>query len=313
MISEIHLLRPLWLCAIVPWAILVWSLFRRTPRAHAWSHACDAHLLPWLIQHHGRSKRTRSLLLLEACALLMIISLAGPTWSRLPVPTYEQIQPRVLILEMTPAMLAHDLSPNRLMRAKFKLHDLFQHQDAGQFGLVVYTSEAFVVSPLTHDGQTIDALLSSLTPDIMPISGNHLETALDEAMHLITHAGSQTGQILVLTATPPSQTAMNTAKTLARHGIETSVLPLLSPSSLSPLRPAFKTFATAGHGQLIAFTDTEADINQWLAISHANPRYSINAEQDIPIWRDQGRWFLIPVLLLLLPIFRRGWLQRLNT
>ena len=104
MIADFHFLRPLWLFAFLPLAILGWRLFRHKPTVHAWSAVCDSHLLPWLVQSNRRSRRTFPLLLLLTSALLMLISLAGPTWSRLPVPTYQQIQPRVLVLDMTPSM-----------------------------------------------------------------------------------------------------------------------------------------------------------------------------------------------------------------
>ena len=310
MIADFHFLRPFWLLAVLPLMILAVYLFRRQSPTHAWSAICDSHLLPWLLRRNGQRKRAGPLLLLGNSALLMIISLSGPTWSRLPVPTYQQIQPRVVILDMTSAMLARDLRPNRLSRAKFKLHDLFQHRDAGQFGLIVYTGEAFVVSPLTDDGQTIDALLPSLTPDVMPVTGNHLEKALEQAKKLISQAGFNSGQILVLTANAPTQAAINTAKILTKSGIDTSIIPI---SGNKFLAPSFAQVAAAGNGHLISFTDTEADLNQWLAASHANQHYGINLQNDIPIWRDQGRWFLIPALLLFLPVFRRGWLQRINS
>jgi len=310
MIADFHFLRPLWFFAIIPLTLLAWQLFKRKSQVHAWSAVCDTHLLPWLLHSNGHNKRTRPLLLLLACALLIIISLAGPTWSRLPVPTYQQIQPRVLVLDMTPAMLTDDLSPDRLSRAKFKLHDLLQHRDAGQFGLIVYTGEAFVVSPLTDDGRTIDALLPSLTPAIMPVRGNRLETALVQAEKLFTQAGSESGEILVLTANPPSQSGIRETKRLASHGINTSVIPVMKQQTSSS---SFELMAKAGHGHVISFTDTQADLDQWLAASQANQRFGINLQNDIPVWRDQGRWFLIPVLLLLLPLFRRGWLQRINT
>ncbi len=309
MITDFHLLRPLWLLFLLPYVLLTWRLFRKAPATHAWNIVCDSHLLPWLMQVNRHTKRTLPLLLLLTSALFMIIGLTGPTWSRLPVPTYLQIQPRVAVLDMTHTMLIRDLSPDRLTRAKFKLHDLFQHQDAGQFGLVVYTGEPFVVSPLTDDGQTIDALLPSLTPAIMPVDGSRLESALDQARELIIQAGSQTGQILVLTGTPPSQSAINTAEMLAHNGIDTSIIPVLSEQSTSPL---FERLATAGHGHVISFTDTSADLDHWLTFSRTNQRYEINLNNDIPIWRDQGRWFLIPALLFLLPVFRRGWLQRIS-
>lgn len=309
MIADFHFLRPLWLFAVLPLILLSWGFFRKAPVTHAWNKICDNHLLPWLMQVNRHTKRTLPLLALLGSAFFMILSLSGPTWSRFPVPTYQQIQPRVVVLDMTPEMLSNDLSPNRLSRAKFKLHDLFQHRDAGQFGLVVYTGEPFVVSPLTDDGQTIDALLPSLTPDIMPVDGNDLKSALEQAHDLMTQSGSQTGQILVLTAHPPSQSATKTAKSLAYDGITTSIIPVLNEPSLSPL---FNHFASAGRGDLILYTDTTTDIDQWLAESKTNQRFGINLQNDIPVWQDQGRWFLIPALLLLLPAFRRGWLQRMN-
>ena len=203
-------------------------------------------------------------------------------------------------------MLMNDLQPDRLSRAKFKLHDLFQYQDAGQLGLVVYTGEPFVVSPLTDDGQTIDALLSSLTPDIMPVEGQNLSSALEQAGQLIAQAGFQQGELLVLTATTPTTDAIATAKALSHVGIHTSVLPVVgSDVSLSPL---FRQFVQAGQGQLISFSDTSTDLDRWLTSTRGKQQYAANLQNEIPIWRDQGRWFLIPALLFLLPAFRRGWL-----
>ena len=237
----------------------------------------------------------------------MILSLAGPTWSRFPVPTYEHVQPRVVVMDMSDSMLVNDLSPDRLSRAKFKLHDLFQYRDAGQFALVVYTGEPFVVSPLTDDGQTIDALLSSLTPDIMPVRGQDLASALDQAAVLIKQAGFKHGQLLVLTATPPSAQAISQATSLARAGVNTSVIPVIGHSTT--FNRSFQQLADAGRGVLIPFNDTSKDLEQWIASSQVGQVYRYNLQHDIPLWRDEGRWFLIPALLFLLPAYRRGWMQ----
>ena len=288
----------------------MWRVLRRTSAKNAWSDVCDSHLLPYLIKNNKHHNHTQPLLLLIACAQLMILSLTGPTWSRLPVPTFQQSQPRIIVLDMSEGMLVNNPSPSRLTRAKFKLHDLFQHKNAGQFGLVAYTAEPFVVSPLTDDGKTIDALLPVLTPDIMPLKGNRLSLALEQARQLITQAGFQSGDILVLTAHEPSETAIDTAQTLARDGMHTSIMPILRDRTL---HASFKRLAAAGQGYLIPFSDTDSDLNQWLKTSHMRQRAIINSQQNIPIWQDQGRWLLIPALLLLLPVFRRGWLQRINS
>lgn len=307
MMAEFHFLRPWWLLAIVPLIAFILLLWQQKPKLHAWSEICDSHLLDHLLQRKGQGKRMFSLFFVFLSVLFMILSIAGPSWYKLPVATYKPIQPRVLVLDMSDNMMATDLTPNRLSRAKFKLHDLFGRKEIGQFGLVVFTGEPFIVSPLTDDGQTISALLSTLTPDIMPVGGQKLDTALNEASNLIKQAGYEQGQILVLTADTPSSGAIKTAEKLARNGIDTSIMPVKADKNLNPL---FQQFANAGQGQLLEYSSDSSDLEQWISASSKNEEYALSKGNDIPLWRDEGRWFLIPALLLLLPVFRRGWLQR---
>ncbi len=308
--SAFHFLRPWWLLAILPLLGLLWSLWRQSPRLLAWAAVCDRHLLEHLIQSKGQNRRHLALLSLFISGLCMCISLAGPTWSRLPVPSFKQIQPRVLVLDMSNAMLENDLIPNRLTRAKFKLHDLFKRRDVGQFGLIVYTGEPFVVSPLTDDAHTIDSLLSSLSPDIMPVEGQRLDTALEEAGQLIANAGYKEGQILVLTGETPSSSASAVAKRLAAKQIYTSIMPVIANKTLSPL---YQDLAASGQGQLLPFSDTSDDLDRWLRGSMNKEKFALNEDNDIPVWRDEGRWFLLPAFVFLLPVFRRGWIQRITT
>ncbi|QMT58756.1 VWA domain-containing protein [Legionella sp. PC997] len=306
MIATFHFLRPWWLLMILPLLGLIWILWRQKPKLHAWSEVCDQHLLSHLLQKTGKGQRMGSMLCLFLSILFMIFSIAGPAWYRLPAATYKPIQPRVLVLDMSDNMMANDLTPNRLSRAKFKLHDLFAHKDVGQFGLVVFTSEPFVVSPLTDDGHTISSLLSSLTPDILPVTGQNLDSALNEASKLIKQAGYNQGQILVLTADAPSGASIALAGKLAESGIYSSIMPVKADKNLNPL---FQQFADAGSGQLVKYASDSSDLDQWLKSSNTN-EFALSEEKDVPLWRDEGRWFLIPAMLLLLPVFRRGWIQR---
>jgi len=309
MTETLHFIRPYWFLALAPLMFVIYkNWYRYSTPDHTWDAICDRHLQPSIIQMNVTRQRIMPLLLLSFSAVFMIISLSGPTWSRLPVSTYKPQQPRVLILDLSDEMLVNDRTPNRLTRAKFKLHDILQHRDVGQFALVIYTDEAFVVSPLTDDGQTIDALLSSLEPGIMPINGNHLEQALNEAEQLITHAGFTSGQILILTAHPPSTDSISKARALANHGIYSSIIDV----SLKHVNNAsFIEFARAGKTKHIQFTDTDDDINQWLTHSQSAQQYR-QSQNQLSVWQDQGRWFLIPAMLFFLPAFRRGWLQRIN-
>lgn len=308
MISAFHFLRPYWLLALVPLIVFAVFLWRKDPKLHAWSEVCDRHLLEHLLQRKGQGKRMFSWSFLIISIFFMIISITGPTWHQLPVATYKPIQPRVLVLDMSEHMMNTDLTPNRLSRAKFKLRDLFNRKEVGQFGLIVYTGEPFVVSPLTDDGKTIASLLSSLSPDIMPVAGQKLDTALAEASQLIKQAGFGQGQILVLTADTPSAEAIIKAKQLAENGIYSSIMPMTADKKINPL---FQRFADFGHGQLLPYSSDATDLDQWLT-SGSESDFALSKDDDVALWRDEGRWFLIPSLMFLLPVFRRGWLQRIS-
>lgn len=307
MISAFHFLRPWWLLSLPFLFILFFILWRQKPQLNAWSKICDAHLLTHLLQKKGQGQRISALSCLLLSMLFMIVSVAGPVWYKFPAATYKSIQPRVLVLDMSDNMMNNDLTPNRLSRAKFKLHDLLAHQDIGQFGLIAFTGEPFVVSPLTDDGQTIISLLSSLTPEIMPVTGQNLESALTAARLLIKHAGYDQGQILVLTADSPEPAAIVLAEKLAASGILSSIMPITANKNLNPL---FQNFARAGGGLLIKYTSDSYNLDQWIE-APIQKQFALNREEDISLWRDEGRWFLIPALLFFLPVFRRSWLQRI--
>ncbi len=259
---QLHFLRPDWFFALIPLGFIAWRLLRQKAIPHAWETACDKHLLPHLIKINGHMARKRAQFYLICAALFMIISLTGPTGKQLPTPTYHPVHPRLVVMDLSDAMLKKDLTPNRLTRAKFKLHDLFQHQDKGQFGLIVYTGEPFIVSPLTFDAQTIDALIDQLEPGIMPVGGMNLALALKEGEHLIKQTGAIYGDVLVLTGTSPSELAIKAAAKLKKKHIRTSVLSLTKNQTAAS---AFNAFAKAGGGQNILFQNTEADLKQWLS------------------------------------------------
>jgi Ca-activated chloride channel family protein len=304
--TTLHLLRPYWLWGLLLLPLLS-VLWRRFSSQQAWHQLCDSHLLTHLISHQQNTRYSRALAMLTILILMLILSLTGPAYTRLPVPLYQKQQAHVLLLDTSNTMLARDLSPNRLQRAKFKLHDLLHQQDKGQFALIAYTGEPFVVSPLTDDGQTIDALLPSLTSEIMPVGGNRLDLALLEAQTLLEQSNITSARVLVLTAEPPSASAISTAHQLAKNHLSVSILPMLPAQQISP---AFQQLASSGHGELLLLSLTSTDIEQWLKTT--TPDHTLQTNNKAATWRDDGRWLLIPALLLLLPMFRRNWLQRIK-
>lgn len=308
MSQQLHFLRPEWLLFLPLLVGLTFLLLKKRNQSLAWSQLCDAHLLNHLVHIKGNRSHWSSHGLILGALLFMIISLSGPSWTKLPVPTYKTMIPHVLILDMSESMLETDLTPNRLSRAKFKIRDLIAQHNQGQFALLAFTEEPFIVSPLTDDGETISSLLESLTPDIMPIQGQNLELALQEANKLIKQAGYQNGQILVLTSNSPSAQAISLAQQLAQHSIYSSIMPMVLETNLNPL---YSRFSQAGQGLLLPYSVHSDTLEQWLHTG-INTHYSVDRNEHVPVWNDEGRWFLIPVLCFLLPLFQRNWLQRIN-
>ena len=303
---ELHLLRPWWLLAFIPWLCLFILYLRKNLLAtDAWATQCDAHLLPYIIHKQPSSKQLWPIWCVFMALFFVIISLIGLSWSHLSVKTYQKLQPRVVLLDLSEEMLQQDVSPSRLERAKFKLHDLFNRKHLGQIGLIAYSSQPFVVSPLTEDGKTIDELVTLLTPSLLPVSGNRLDLALQEAKQLLQSIGATSGHILVLTAEKPHQAAIAMARNLAKQGIYVSIIPIVDAQSMFN---KFSLFAHAGKGKNLLLSDQDLDLEKWLSLSQQNK--TTDSPNQISIWRDQGRWFIIVALLLLLPLFRRNCLQK---
>lgn len=309
MLTNLEFLRPWWFLLLIPLIILGVALFKKRIKSSAWHKICDSKLIDNLIIIHNKKRYFLPFALLMASGFSMIIGLCGPAWKKINVPTYQQIQPRIILLDMSNNMYDNDLSPDRLTRAKFKLHDLFSRQSSGQFALIAYTSEPFIVSPLTDDSQTIDTLVPSLVENIMPVSGNNLSSALLAAQDLFKANGTAFGDILILTATIPDNKSLVTASKLAKDGIKSSIMPIVADKNANAF---FTSFAKAGNGKLIDYTFNSDDIDKWLQSTHITRAFKRNDLKNIPLKRDDGRYFVLLALIFLLPFFRRGYFARIN-
>ncbi len=327
--TDFHFLRPEWLLAALPLGLLVWRLRTVTHSGQAWARACDADLLAHLLVSGSRQRRYPLALLAGAWAIA-VVSLAGPTWSRLEQPIYKGRYARVVVLDLSASMNANDLAPSRLARARFKALDILQRSRDGQTALIVYALDAHVVSPLTDDANTISAVMPALETDLMPAQGSRLDRALERAAELLEQAGASRGEVIAITdGVADLERARRAAATLMKRSIRVSVLgigteagapiplsrggflkdadgaiviPKLVPDRLARL-------AAAGGGRYATITTDDRDLQLLL-----EPLPTLTGEVDkqpglqTDRWREDGVW----LVLLLLPLgalaFRRGWL-----
>lgn len=126
-LGNFHLLRPEWLLALVPLALLLMLARRRGVGESHWHQVIPAELLRHLMPQGNRSQR-KPLFALALLWLVAVIALAGPAWQKEPQPLQAKSDHLVVILDLSLSTLATDLQPNRLTRAKQKLSDLLQQR-----------------------------------------------------------------------------------------------------------------------------------------------------------------------------------------
>jgi Ca-activated chloride channel family protein len=330
LISDFHFIRPLWLLGIIPAALCLLMINKLAHQAGNWSKVISAELLPFLMQSNaqGENRLTRSFMMGAAgCWLLFCLALAGPSWNQLPQPVHKEDAALVLMLDLSPSMLAEDVAPSRLIKARYKMIDILKARQQGFTGLVVYGGEAFTVSPLTEDGNTIISLIPTLHPGLLPVYGSNTEDGIDAAMDLIKNAGYQQADILLLTDGVSRAAFGDISSQLKSRNIRLHILGIgttegapipmgnggfVKDKNGSILLPkldssALRQLADLGGGKFVSMSNDDSDINHLLqAVASDFPATTEVRDQTFDVWEDYGYWLILLLLPLLLASFRKG-------
>ena len=332
-LHQFHFIRPWWWLAIIPLFFLISFYKKQSQKNHAWEQVCDSHLLPYLLKNQFSSQSNRWLWILYLLSFILVFALAGPTWRYTLTPIYQKKINRVVVMDLSNNTIATDLPPSRLVRERYKLRDLLQKVREGEIGLVVYAGEAYTVSPLTSDAKTIASMVEQLTPNIMPIQGNNLSSGLKLASKLFKGANQSQGNIIVLSAGMIDSSSITLAKQLATKGFTTSVLGI-GASKKVPLKDpqghfmhnnkgeilfsqyhanTLASLADAGDGIYLPFSNDNADITQLLQQNKVqNFSQSSKAKLATKQWKDEGFWFVLLALPLVLLSFRRKIIKQIT-
>ncbi|MFC5524586.1 VWA domain-containing protein [Rhodanobacter ginsengisoli] len=324
-LQQFHFLRPWWLAALAALPLLYWLGLQRSTAQQALSRLVDADLLPHLL--HGRAgNRSLPVWLFMVGWLLSALALAGPSWNRIQQPLYASRAAQVVAISLSRHMLARDVAPSRLDRARYKARDLLASNRDGLNALIGYAGEAFVVAPLTSDANSLNDLLEAMAPDTMPEDGNNAAAAIALGVQLI-HDGKAGGGSLVLITDQADAAAQAAARKARAAGVRVSVLGVgTSQGGPVPLPDggflhdadgrmvlagrddaALGALANAGGGRYVTMTADRRDIDALHGQLRAAPTTTATAQVGDE-WQDRGPWLLLPLLLIVALAFRRGWL-----
>jgi len=302
--DEFHFLRPLWLLAAVPALAVWWGLRRQQDSVAAWRQVIEPHLLEHLLVGEAARRRVRPIQLLLVLWVVSTVALAGPAWRLEPSPFADDEAGLVVLLKVSGTMLASDVQPSRLERAKHKLRDLLELRQGSSTGLIVYSGSAHLVMPLTRDDRIISTMVADLTPELMPVDGDALVQALHLAEQVLKNSGVPGSALVIADNVSPAQ-----AQALSTSGIALPVQ-FLSVQSLSAVVDNGLQSAAANlNAPIVELTVDQADVAAAARRAQSSLK-SVSATKEGTRWQDAGYSMLPLIALLALMWTRRGWLVR---
>ncbi|MBI5062620.1 MAG: VWA domain-containing protein [Desulfatitalea sp.] len=143
-------------------------------------------------------RRLRAILVLAA-ALLLVLALAGPQYGYQWQTVTRHGVDLIIALDCSRSMLAQDIQPTRLARAKREIVDLLAMLQGDRVGLVAFSGTAFLQCPLTIDYSAFDLFLNVLTPDYLPLGGTDLTAAVQSSLAAFNPQSTADKAIIVIT------------------------------------------------------------------------------------------------------------------
>ncbi len=192
--------RPQFLYALilVPLAFLFWLWAERRRRA-ALARLGNPALLEALSDAVNRRGRRWQTALWLAALTLLLLALARPQWGT-EVQMVEQQGIEIMVaLDVSQSMLAEDIKPNRLQRAKLEIADLMERLGGNEMGLVLFSGASFIQFPLTSDFATARTFLDSAGPGVISRPGTAIADAIETALHGFDWQRSSQKVILLMT------------------------------------------------------------------------------------------------------------------
>ena len=178
-----------WLAALLLAPALVaafWYAARN--RWQALARFGETPLMEKLTASVSRTARRVKAALVVGAVTLAGVALARPQFGT-RVETVRSVgQDIVVAVDLSQSMLAEDVAPNRLERARLAILRLMSQLDGDRIGLVAFAGDAFVQSPLTVDYSAAALFLGAMEPDIMPVQGTDLGAALGVSLDALKEA-----------------------------------------------------------------------------------------------------------------------------
>ena len=284
----------------------------------------DPVLVDQLISNYSSVKFQLKFILFTSAFIIAVIALANP---RKPIGSAVVNSTGIdvmIALDVSKSMLAKDISPNRLERAKQFLSKLIDKLPDDRIGMVVFAGRAYLQMPLTTDHAAAKMYLATATPAVVPTQGTVITDALKMCNASFNHLEKKYKSIILISdGEDHGEDAVTLAKNLANEGVTINTIGIGSPegsllvdsetnevkkdatgaaviSKLNEL--GLKEIATNGNGVYQLFTNTD-DVLQVLDKQLKTMGQKTIKDNSLINYTSFFQWLLALSLLLLLGEF----------
>ncbi|MCF6248978.1 MAG: VWA domain-containing protein [Desulfobacula sp.] len=313
-----YLLNLLWLLILVL-GIIAYGMLKRKKIMAAFA---DTNMLSSIAPGFNPKRRWVKACLIVLAASFAIVALAAPRagfrWEKV-----EQKGVDIMIaLDCSKSMLAQDIKPSRLARAKYEIIDLLRMMKSDRAGLVAFSGRAILQCPLTLDREAFNIFLNVLEPGFLPVGGTNLDEAIKTSYEgFEKDSDTQKAIILITDGEITSGSIENTAKEMAKLGVKIFCIGVGDLEG-APIPDDKGGFKKDGSGNIILSKVDEKGLKKISSITGGAYVRSVAGDMDLDliytdkilgtmdrrtltsgkkkVWENRYQWFLFPCILLLL-------------
>lgn len=209
--------------ALIPACIIIyiWYIYRTRQKL---KRLGDPALVKQLVPESSKAKRvTKFILFLFGLSFLILGICNLQTGSKIQEVKREGADIMVC-LDVSNSMLAQDLSPNRLERAKLALENMIDKLQGDRLGIIVFAGEAYVQLPITTDYSSAKLFLESINTRMVPVQGTNIADAIKKASESFGKDEGKNKAIVVITDGENNEEANESAEDAAKEAADKHIV-----------------------------------------------------------------------------------------
>ena len=242
----------LWLLITIPAFVLAYILYTKRKQRQLTNFG-DPELIQQLMPDASKSRTIWKFALSMAALVLLIVAAARPQYGQKEKTIKRQGIEVMVALDISNSMLAEDVAPNRLDRAKQMLSKMIDNMVDDKVGLVIFAGDAFTQLPITCDYVSAKMFLNTISPNLIPTQGTAIGAALQTAITSFGTSESEIGRAIVLITDGENHEddAIEVAKKAKEMGIQVFVIGIGKPEGAPIPKPGTNDYFKDRAGQVV--------------------------------------------------------------